>query len=409
MSLTTPEPSPGGLRQLPAGIWVLGFVSLLMDVSSEMIHSLLPLFMVGVLGSSVFMVGLVEGLAESVALITKVFSGVLSDYLGRRKWLAVAGYGLGALSKPLFALAPSMGLVLTARLLDRVGKGIRGAPRDALVADLAPPGIRGAAFGLRQSLDTVGAFTGPLLAVALMLLWANDFRAVFWVAVVPATLAVLLLIVGVKEPSRPAGAQRVNPIRRENLRRLGPAYWWVVGVGAVFTLARFSEAFLVLNAERSGVALALVPLVMVAMNAVYALSAYPFGWLSDRMSHRLLLTWGLVVLIAANLVLGSSHHWAVVLLGVALWGIHMGMTQGLLATMVADVAPPDLRGTAFGFFNLVSGVAMLLASVVAGLVWDRWGPSFTFWTSAVFCLVALVGIARTPFAVKSQAAAEKQS
>ena len=409
MSLTTPEPSPGGLRQLPAGIWVLGFVSLLMDVSSEMIHSLLPLFMVGVLGSSVFMVGLVEGLAESVALITKVFSGVLSDYLGRRKWLAVAGYGLGALSKPLFALAPSMGLVLTARLVDRVGKGIRGAPRDALVADLAPPGIRGAAFGLRQSLDTVGAFTGPLLAVALMLLWANDFRAVFWVAVVPAILAVLLLIVGVKEPLRPARAQRVNPIQRENLRRLGPAYWWVVGVGAVFTLARFSEAFLVLNAERSGVALALLPLVMVAMNAVYALSAYPFGWLSDRVSHRLLLAWGLVVLIAANLVLGSSSHWLVVLAGVALWGVHMGMTQGLLATMVADVAPPDLRGTAFGFFNLVSGVAMLLASVVAGLVWDRWGPSFTFWTSAVFCLVALVGIARTPHVFKSQAAAEKQS
>ncbi|PZO19954.1 MAG: MFS transporter [Burkholderiales bacterium] len=409
MSLTTPEPTPGGLRQLPAGIWVLGFVSLLMDVSSEMIHSLLPLFMVGVLGSSVFMVGLVEGLAESVALITKVFSGVLSDYLGRRKWLAVAGYGLGALSKPLFALAPSMGLVLTARLVDRVGKGIRGAPRDALVADLAPPGIRGAAFGLRQSLDTVGAFTGPLLAVALMLLWANDFRAVFWVAVVPATLAVLLLIVGLKEPPRPPGAPRVNPIQRENLRRLGPAYWWVVGVGAVFTLARFSEAFLVLNAERSGVALALVPLVMVAMNAVYALSAYPFGWLSDRVSHRLLLGWGLVVLIAANLVLGSSHHWAVVLVGVALWGIHMGMTQGLLATMVADVAPPDLRGTAFGFFNLVSGVAMLLASVTAGLVWDRWGPSFTFWTSAAFCLVALFGLARTPLAVKPQAAVEKQS
>ncbi|MDP2016538.1 MFS transporter [Hydrogenophaga sp.] len=396
MSSTTPEPSPGGLRQLPAGIWVLGFVSLLMDVSSEMIHSLLPLFMVGVLGSSVFMVGLVEGLAESVALITKVFSGVLSDYLGRRKWLAVAGYGLGALTKPLFALAPSVGMVLTARLLDRVGKGIRGAPRDALVADLAPAGIRGAAFGLRQSLDTVGAFAGPLLAVALMLLWANDFRAVFWVAVVPGAFAVLLLIFGVKELPREPGAKRVNPIQRENLRRLGPAYWWVVGVGAVFTLARFSEAFLVLNAERSGVALALVPLVMVAMNAVYALSAYPFGRLSDRVSHRHLLAWGLVVLIAANLVLGSSNHWAVVLAGVTLWGVHMGMTQGLLATMVAYVAPPDLRGTAFGFFNLVSGVAMLLASVVAGLVWDRWGPAFTFWASAVFCCAALLVLLKVP-------------
>ena len=409
MSTPSSKPSPGALRQLPAGIWVLGFVSLLMDVSSEMIHSLLPLFMVGVLGTSVFMVGLVEGLAESVALITKVFSGLLSDYLGRRKWLAVAGYGLGALTKPLFALAPSVGVVLTARLLDRVGKGIRGAPRDALVADLAPPGIRGAAFGLRQSLDTVGAFAGPLLAVALMLLWANDFRAVFWVAVVPGLLAVLLLVVGVKEPARPPEARRVNPIRRDNLRRLGPAYGWVVGVGAVFTLARFSEAFLVLNAERSGIALALVPLVMVAMNAVYALSAYPFGWLSDRVSHHRLLAWGLVVLIAANLVLGSSSHGAVVLVGVALWGVHMGMTQGLLATMVAEVAPPDLRGTAFGFFNLVSGVAMLLASVVAGLVWDRWGPATTFWVSAAFCAVALLGLLRAPRALKATAAAEKRS
>lgn len=409
MSSTRPEPPPGGLRQLPAGIWVLGFVSLLMDVSSEMIHSLLPLFMVGVLGTSVFMVGLVEGLAESVALIIKVFSGVLSDYLGRRKWLAVAGYGLGALTKPLFAWGPSVGVVLTARLLDRVGKGIRGAPRDALVADLAPPGIRGAAFGLRQSLDTVGAFAGPLLAVVLMLLWANDFRAVFWVAVVPGVLAVLLLVVGVKEPPRDPGATRQNPIRRDNLRRLGPAYWWVVAVGAVFTLARFSEAFLVLNAERSGVALALVPLVMVAMNAVYALSAYPFGRLSDRVSHRLLLAWGLAVLIAANLVLGSSSHWAVVLVGVALWGIHMGMTQGLLATMVADAAPADLRGTAFGFFNLVAGVAMLLASVVAGLVWDRWGPAFTFWTSAVFCVVALIGLLKTPRPLSPPAAVEARS
>ncbi len=386
------NPHTPARTRLPAAIWVLGFVSLLMDISSEMIHSLLPLFMVGTLGASALVVGLVEGLAEATALVVKVFSGVLSDWWGRRKGLAVAGYALGALSKPLFALAPGMGLVLTARLLDRVGKGIRGAPRDALVADIAPPAMRGAAFGLRQSLDTVGAFLGPLLAVGLMLLWANDFRAVFWVAVVPGLLAVALLVAGVREPDRPAGQRRSNPIRRENLRRLGRGYWWVVGVGAVFTLARFSEAFLVLRAEQSGVPLALVPLVMVAMNLVYAASAYPFGRLADRMDHRRLLALGLVVLIAADLVLASGTQWWTLLAGVALWGVHMGMTQGLLATMVADTAPADLRGTAFGFFNLVSGGALLLASVVAGLLWDRLGASFTFHAGAVFSALALGGL-----------------
>jgi MFS family permease len=385
------NPHPATTR-LPAAIWVLGFVSLLMDISSEMIHSLLPLFMVGTLGASALVVGLVEGLAEATALIVKVFSGVLSDWWGKRKGLAVAGYALGALSKPLFALAPGIGLVLTARLLDRVGKGIRGAPRDALVADIAPPAMRGAAFGLRQSLDTVGAFLGPLLAVGLMLLWANDFRAVFWVAVVPGLLAVALLVAGVREPDRPAGQRRSNPIRRENLRRLGRGYGWVVGVGAVFTLARFSEAFLVLRAEQSGVPLALVPLVMVAMNLVYAASAYPFGRLADRMDHRRLLALGLVVLIAADLVLASGAQWWTLLAGVALWGVHMGMTQGLLATMVADTAPADLRGTAFGFFNLVSGGALLLASVLAGLLWDRLGAAFTFHAGAVFSALALGGL-----------------
>ena len=380
------------LRSIPHSIWALGFVSMLMDISSEMIHSLLPLFMVGTLGASALTIGLIEGLAESTALISKVFSGALSDYIGKRKGLAVFGYALGALTKPLFAIAPSTGIVLTARLLDRVGKGIRGAPRDALVADIVPPQLRGAAFGLRQALDTVGAFLGPLLAVGLMLLWANDFRAVFWVAVVPGLLAVALLLLGVREPPRQEGEKRSNPIRRDNLRRLSSTYWWVVGVGAVFTLARFSEAFLVLRAQQSGIAVAWVPLVMVAMNAVYAASAYPFGALSDRIGHKTLLAWGLVVLIGADLVLAMDHHWTTVLAGVTLWGLHMGMTQGLLATMVANTAPPDLRGTAYGFFNLVSGVAMLVASVVAGLLWDQLGAAFTFYAGAAFSGLALLGL-----------------
>jgi MFS family permease len=363
-----------------------------MDISSEMIHSLLPLFMVGTLGTSALLVGLVEGLAEATALIVKIFSGALSDYIGKRKGLAVLGYGLGAMSKPLFALAPGLGLVLAARLIDRVGKGIRGAPRDALIADIAPPSIRGAAFGLRQSLDTVGAFLGPLIAVGLMLAWNNDFRSVFWVAVIPGALAVGLLIFGVKEPQRHLGEKRVNPIRRDNLKRLSGGYWWVVVIGTVFTLARFSEAFLVLRAEQAGIPLALVPLVMVAMNLVYAITAYPFGRLSDRASHKSLLAIGLAVLIVADLILASGTHWSTLLVGIGFWGVHMGITQGLLATMIAEHAPQDLRGTAFGLFNLVTGVAMLFASALAGLFWDQWGPASTFYFGAGFSTVALLSL-----------------
>ena len=333
---------------MPRAIWILGFVSLLMDISSELIHSLLPMFMLTTLGMSVFTIGLIEGIAESTALVVKVFSGALSDYWGKRKGLAVLGYGLGALTKPLFALATGSGLVVTARFLDRIGKGIRGAPRDALVADIAPPGLRGAAFGLRQSLDTVGAFLGPVIATLLMVLWANDFRAVFWAACLPAGLCVLLLVVGVKEPECNAHREPINPISRAALASLGRHYWWVVGLGALFTLARFSEAFLILRAEQIGIPMALVPLVMVAMNLVYAASA--------------------------------------------LWGIHMGMTQGLLATMVADTAPAALRGTAFGFFNLMSGVAMLVSSGLAGLLWDNFGSSTTFFAGAGFCFLTLFGL-----------------
>ncbi|GFO70054.1 MFS transporter [Geomonas limicola] len=380
------------LKRIPRGIWALGLVSMFMDISSEMIHSLLPLFLVGPLGASTFLVGVLEGLAESTALVVKVFSGTLSDYLEKRKILAVFGYALSALTKPLFAVAPSVGLVFTARMLDRVGKGVRGAPRDALVADLAPPEIRGAAFGLRQALDTVGALLGPLLAVGLMLLWADNFRAVFWVALIPGLLAVLLLLFGVEESPQKEGARRTNPIRRENLARLTGAYWWVVGIGAVFTLARFSEAFLVLRAKEGGVPIAFVPLVMVGMNLVYSGAAYPFGKLSDRISHLTLLSLGLLVLIAADLVLAAGGHWSSIAVGVSLWGLHMGMTQGLLAAMVAHAAPEDLRGTAFGFFNLVSGIAMLIASAVAGMLWDRFGAPFTFYAGAGFAALTLTAL-----------------
>jgi MFS family permease len=360
----------------------------LMDVSSEIIHSLLPVFLVTALGASAFTVGIIEGMAEATALIVRVFSGALSDYLGKRKTLAILGYSLGACAKPLFALAPGTGIVLAARLVDRVGKGIRGAPRDALVADLAPPEMRGAAFGLRQSLDTIGAFLGPLLAMGLMVLWADDFRAVFWVAVIPGVLSVMVLAFGVREPEHRYLNKRGNPVNLGNLKRLGGPYWWVVTIGAVFTLARFSEAFLVLRAQQGGLPIALAPLVLVTMNVVYSLSAYPFGKLSDSMSHAKLLALGLVVLMAADSVLAYNPHWSGALIGVALWGLHMGMTQGLLAAMVADAVPADLRGTAFGFFNLAGGVAMLIANGLAGWLWDCFGASFTFYMGACFCAAA---------------------
>ena len=384
----------GALRRMPAGIWILGFVSLLMDISSEMIHALLPMFMVSVLGAGALAVGLVEGVAESTALIVKIFSGALSDYLGKRKAVAVAGYGLGALSKPLFALAPTLGLVLTARFADRIGKGMRGAPRDALVADLAPPDMRGAAFGLRQALDTVGGFLGPLLAVGLMLLWADNFRAVFWIALFPALASVALLAFGLREPAHKQDARRKNPIRQENLRRLGGDYWRVAVIGAIFAFARFSEAFLVLRAQQTGVAIALVPLVMVAMNVVYSLTAFPFGKLADRLHRPALLALGLILLVVADLFLAFADGWGLVLVGVLFWGAHMGATQGLLSAMVADSAPADLRGTGFGFFNLVQGVAALLASLLAGWLWQRFGAPATFLAGAGFSLLALAALAR---------------
>lgn len=390
---TKPAPRSSTPGQMPRSIWILGFVSMFMDISSEIVHSLLPMFLVTSLCASATMVGLIEGIAEATTPIVKMFSGALTDYLGNRKWLAVIGYGIGALSKPLFAIAPTAGIVLMVRVADRIGKGVRGAPRDALVADITPPHLRGAAYGLRQSLDTVGAFFGPLLAVGLMLLWADNFRRVFWVAVIPGLVAVALLISGIREPARQAGVKRVNPLTLENLRTLSRPYWVVVSIGAVFALARFSEAFLVLRAMQGGIPVALVPLVMVAMNLVYAISAYPSGKLADLLSHTKLLAIGLMVLFASDIVLAHGSQWPVVLLGVALWGLHMGLTQGLLATMVARAAPSDLKGTAFGLFNLMTGLVTLVASLVAGELWDRFGASTTFYAGAGFCLLTLCAIA----------------
>ena len=382
------------LKSVPRGVWALGFVSMFMDVSSEMIHALLPVFLVGTLGASVMLVGLIEGIAEATGSIVKVFSGWLSDRIGRRKILVVIGYGLGALTKPVFPLAVTPFEAFGARFVDRIGKGIRGAPRDALVADLADPEARSAAFGLRQSLDTIGAFAGPLIAIGLMIMLANDIRAVFAWAIVPATIAVLLLIFMVKEPQseRERGMARV-PIRWSEVRGMGIAFWTVVGIGSVFTLARFSEAFLILRAQDAGLALALVPLVLVIMNVVYAVVATPAGILSDKLGRKGLLVVGLGVLLAADAILALNATVPGVLFGVALWGFHMGLTQGVLATLVADAAPTRLRGTAFGVFNLVSGVSMLAASVLAGALWSALGAPATFFMGGLFALIALFATA----------------
>jgi MFS family permease len=382
------------LARIPPGIWTLGVVSMLMDVSSELIHSLLPLFLVTTLGASALTVGVIEGVAEATALITKVFSGYLSDYFHKRKLLAVLGYGLAALSKPIFPLASSLAWIVFARFIDRVGKGIRGAPRDALVADITPPELRGAAYGLRQALDTVGAVVGPLLAIAAMLWFADNFRTVFWLAVIPAFAAVLLLIVGVREP-KPATVGKARegaPLTFADVGRLPSRYWWVVAIGATMALARFSEAFLVLRAQNVGMALAWVPLVMALMSVVYAIVSYPAGVAADQKRQGMLLSGGFFALIVADVILAHASSMGGVLAGTAVWGVHMGLTQGVLAALVAEAAPADLRGTAFGLFNLVSGVALLIASALAGWLWDTCGPAETFYVGAAFAALAWIGL-----------------
>lgn len=389
-------------QAIPSTVWTLGFVSLFMDLSSELVHSLLPVFLVGTLGASMLTVGLIEGVAEATALIARVFSGAISDFVGRRKRLILMGYGLAALTKPLFPLATSAEMVFLARFLDRIGKGIRGAPRDALIADISPPEIRGACFGLRQSMDTVGAFLGPLLAIVLMLAFHDDIPLVLWFAVIPALITVVLIIFGVDEPVHELEPQHFHtPIRFDVLRRFSRGYWWVVIVGAVFSLARFSEAFLVLRAQQTGLAMSWIPLVMVVMSLFYTLSAYPAGKLSDRINRTSMLIIGLLWLIAADVVLAQAQSVTWLMIGVSLWGLHMGFSQGILATLVADTTPRGLKGTAFGIFNLMSGVFMLTASVLAGWLWQNYGAEVCFYAGAVFAGLTLMLVFRLPAKLKS--------
>ncbi len=383
------------LSGIPRGVWVLGLVSLFMDLSSELIHALLPLYLAVGLGANALTIGVIEGIAESTALIVKVFSGVVSDLFRRRKPLTVLGYGLAAFTKLVFPLASTIGWVMAARFADRIGKGIRGAPRDALIADLTPSEVRGASFGLRQALDTVGGFGGPLLAIGAMAWLGGDFREAFWVAVIPAFVAVALLVFGVSEPQRPVrDHERRHRLRWSDAKRFSRHYWIVVAIAAVFTLARFSEAFLILRARNVGLAVGSAPWVLVVMSVVYAAVSYPAGAAADRGHGTRLLSGGLIALFAADLVLALAANGSVVLAGAALWGLHMGLTQGLLAALVAAAAPADLRGSAYGVFNLVSGVALLVASALAGWLWDAFGPPETFYAGAAFTLIAWIGLLR---------------
>lgn len=377
--------------KIPKTVWALGFVSLFMDFSSELVHSLLPIFLVSSLGVSMVGVGIIEGIAEATAHIVKIFSGAISDYIGKRKVLLLLGYGLASLTKPLFPLAQNIETVFFARFTDRIGKGIRGAPRDALVADVAPKEIRGACFGLRQSMDTIGAILGPIAAIFLMLVFSNDVRLVLWFAVIPAIAAMLIIVFKVKEPKKEEKEHDFKiPINFSIIKNFSKQFWFVVILGAMFMLARFSEAFLILKASEVGFEAAWVPLVMVVMALTYTIFAYPIGKLSDRIKREYMLIVGLIILILADFTLANAKSYILVLIGTAIWGIHMGFTQGVLATLIADYSPKEYNGTAFGIFNFVSGISMLIASIIAGVVWQEFGSYMTFYAGGIFGLISLV-------------------
>jgi MFS family permease len=372
---------------LPRTVWVLGFVSLVMDLSSEIYHSLLPAFVTMVLGLPVTALGAIDGIAEATANFGKLASGPLSDRSNRRKPWVMAGYGLAALSKPLFPLAANTATLIAARFTDRIGKGIRGAPRDAMIADETPPEIRGRAFGLRQALDTAGALIAPLVAIGLMALFANQIRSVFWVAVIPAAASFLLATFALREPEKHVASGKTAPLL-SGFRELAPETKRLIAVGFLFSLARFSEAFLILKGIEVGLSETLSPLTLALFNLTYVLLVYPAGSLSDRMNPKSILLAGIAVLVAGNVVLAKSSSLFGVTLGVALWGAHMALTQGIFSRMIADSAPEKLRATSFGAFWFASGIAALLASLGAGMLWDRDGSSATFLTSAGVAAVA---------------------
>jgi MFS family permease len=381
--------------RLPRNVWVLGFVSLLMDLSSEIYHALLPLFITVTLGLPVLAMGAIDGISEATASFAKLASGRMSDRSRRRKPLILVGYGLAALSKPLFPLASGAAEVMGARFADRLGKGIRGAPRDGMIADETPPELRGRAFGLRQSLDTVGAMIAPIAAVGLMVLFADDIRAVFWIAVIPALLCFLLAWLALREKAATQPSADRSPLFA-GFRELDRSTRRLIAVAFLFTLARFSEGFLILRGFDVGLSATLSPLVLVLFNLAFFALAYPAGALSDRFSPKAILMAGMATLAAADLVLAQPLGFVGLGLGVALWGAHMALTQGIFARLIADAAPPHLRATSFGAFHFATGIGTLVASVAAGLIWDRHGADATFLAGAAVAAVALAMLSLLP-------------
>lgn len=374
------------VQRLHRSVIALGCVSLLMDMSSESIHALLPLFMVEALGLTALAVGLLDGFAEALPFVVKPVSGWLSDRFRNRKGLTVAGYGLAALAKPLFALAGGLGLIVTARLIDRMGKGIRGAPRDALIADLTEPRLRGQAFGLRQSMDTVGAILGPVLAAILIGMWLGDYQTAFWFASIPAGLAMVVLVVGVREPrSRTAAARPSESIQTTPL---SPAFWAITALAAAMALAKPSEAFLLLRAQAMGWSTGEIPLLLAAMNSAYALSAYPAGRFFDRLGERRLLATSLGALGLALLLLWSGSHPAMLWSAAIAWGLHLGTSQAVLAALISLHAPSARRGTAFGVYAGCLGGAFILNGAVVGVLWSRVDPQ----VALAFC-IGMTGMA----------------
>jgi len=379
--------------RIPRTVWVLGFVSLLMDISSEMIHALLPLFMAGTLGASAIWIGLVEGIGEGTALIAKVFSGVVADRFGHKKRLVFAGYFLGVISKPVFALAGSMPVVLAARFFDRIGKGLRGAPRDAIVADVTDESIRGAAYGLRQSLDAAGAFVGPLLAALLLLLWTEELRSIFWIALIPGAACLALILFGVEDNVTPT--VNTKHIAWKDLKIvITPAFVQLVILGTLFSLARFSNAFIVLRAADIGIEHAWIPMTVVLMNIAFSLSSYPFGKLADKLNPMKLLALGMVLLALANLLFAYAANYRILAAGIVLFGMHLGATQGIFSTIISEIAPSEVRATAFGIFNFFSGLALLASGLVAGSLWEYMGAQYCFGGGVVFALITLCLIPR---------------
>lgn len=379
--------------RIPSTIWMLGLTSLFMDVSTEIVHSVMPIYLVTVLGASPMLVGAIDGVAEATASIMKVFSGALSDWVGRRKPLAIAGYGMAAITRPILPFASTVTEIFALRILDRIGKGVRVAPRDALVADHVRPEILGAAYGLRQGLDTIGALVGPIIAAIVLASSNNDFQWVFWVSCIPAALCVLIISLGVSEAARPADRPRpAFPLRPSQVRRLRGVFWGSMAIIMLLLIPRFSEGFLLLKAQQSGISVTWVPLLLAAVNLVAAPVSFPAGRLSDRIGRRHLVMSGFAVLVAAQLVLTVTDGPIGVLVGALFWGLHLGMTQGVLAAMIVDHAPADLRGTAFGVFHVASGLAVLVGSFGAGWIWDQLGSTTMFATAAAIGVAGLAAL-----------------